>query len=53
MHELLEIGRFAAVSGLSVPALRHYDEVGILKPASSIRRPPTAAAHPTSSAMLG
>ena len=34
MDELLEIGRFAAVSGLSVPALRHYDEVGILKPAS-------------------
>ena len=30
----MEIGRFAAVSGLSVPALRHYDEVGILKPAS-------------------
>jgi DNA-binding transcriptional MerR regulator len=34
MDELMEIGRFAAVSGLSVPALRHYDEVGILKPAS-------------------
>lgn len=31
-EDLLEIGRFAAVSGLSVPALRHYDEVGILKP---------------------
>ena len=30
----MEIGRFAAVSGLSVPALRHYDEVGILKPTS-------------------
>lgn len=30
----MEIGRFASVSGLSVPALRHYDEVGILKPAS-------------------
>jgi DNA-binding transcriptional MerR regulator len=34
VDELMEIGRFAAVSGLSVPALRHYDEVGILKPAS-------------------
>ena len=34
MDQLLEIGRFAAVSGLSVTALRHYDEVGILKPAS-------------------
>lgn len=30
----MEIGRFAAVSGLSVPALRHYDEVDVLKPAS-------------------
>ena len=30
----MEIGRFATVSGLSVPALRHYDEVGILKPAA-------------------
>lgn len=31
--ELMEIGRFAAATGLSVPALRHYDDVGILKPA--------------------
>jgi DNA-binding transcriptional MerR regulator len=34
VDELLEIGRFASVSGLSVAALRHYDEVGVLKPAS-------------------
>lgn len=30
----MEIGRFSTVSGLSVTALRHYDDVGILKPAS-------------------
>jgi DNA-binding transcriptional MerR regulator len=30
----MEIGRFATASGLSVDALRHYDEVGVLKPAS-------------------
>jgi DNA-binding transcriptional MerR regulator len=30
----MEIGKFANASGLSVDALRHYDEVGILKPAS-------------------
>ncbi len=34
MDDLMEIGRFATVSGLSVEALRHYDEVGVLKPAS-------------------
>ncbi|MFI7637535.1 MerR family transcriptional regulator [Nonomuraea sp. NPDC049400] len=31
--DLLSIGAFALVSGLSIPALRHYDEVGLLKPA--------------------
>jgi DNA-binding transcriptional MerR regulator len=30
---LLPIGRFARVSGLSVKALRHYDEIGLLRPA--------------------
>ena len=30
----MEIGQFSKISGLSVPALRHYDDVGILKPAS-------------------
>jgi DNA-binding transcriptional MerR regulator len=30
--ELLEIGRFSSMSGLSVAALRHYDDVGMLKP---------------------
>jgi len=32
--ELLSIGVFAVASGLSVNALRHYDEIGLLKPAS-------------------
>jgi DNA-binding transcriptional MerR regulator len=31
--ELIEIGQFSAASGLTVAALRHYDEVGVLKPA--------------------
>ena len=32
--ELLSIGRFARLSGLSIGALRHYDEQGLLTPAS-------------------
>ena len=32
--DLLPIGRFARVTGLSVGALRHYDELGVLRPAS-------------------
>jgi DNA-binding transcriptional MerR regulator len=31
--DLLSIGRFARLSGLSVGALRHYDELDILRPA--------------------
>ncbi len=31
--ELLSIGRFARLSGLSVGALRHYDELDLLRPA--------------------
>ena len=31
--ELLPIGRFARVSGLTIGALRHYDEEGVLVPA--------------------
>lgn len=31
--ELMTIGRFAALSGLSIHALRHYDDVGLLVPA--------------------
>jgi DNA-binding transcriptional MerR regulator/predicted enzyme related to lactoylglutathione lyase len=34
MDDLMEIGRFATASGLSVDALRHYDDVGLLTPAS-------------------
>jgi DNA-binding transcriptional MerR regulator len=30
---MLSIGRFARLSGLTVKALRHYDELGILRPA--------------------
>ena len=30
---LLSIGSFAMLTGLSVPALRHYDEAGVLTPA--------------------
>jgi DNA-binding transcriptional MerR regulator len=33
MDELMSIGHFARVSGLSVGTLRHYDEVGLLRPA--------------------
>ena len=32
--DLLSIGAFAVFSGLSINALRHYDEVGLLRPAS-------------------
>jgi hypothetical protein len=31
---LLSIGRFAHFTGLTVKALRHYDSVGLLRPAS-------------------
>ena len=32
--ELMSIGRFARQTGLTVKALRHYDEVGLLRPAA-------------------
>jgi DNA-binding transcriptional MerR regulator len=31
---LMSIGRFARLTGLTVKALRHYDEVGLLRPAA-------------------
>ncbi|HEY3869256.1 MAG TPA: MerR family transcriptional regulator [Actinocrinis sp.] len=31
--ELLGIGAFAVLSGLSINALRHYNEIGVLRPA--------------------
>jgi DNA-binding transcriptional MerR regulator len=34
-EELLSIGRFAEISGLSIHALRHYDDVGLLAPAET------------------
>ena len=33
MSALLTIGEFAPATHLSVKALRHYDEVGLLQPA--------------------
>jgi DNA-binding transcriptional MerR regulator len=33
-EDLLSIGAFAVWTGLSINALRHYDEIGLLKPAS-------------------
>ncbi len=33
MDDILSIGRFARLSGLSIGALRHYDELGLLEPA--------------------
>src|SRR3954454_23494376 len=35
MDELIPIGRFARLSGLSVGALRHYDELDLLRPAET------------------
>lgn len=32
--QLMSIGRFARLTGLTVKALRHYDEVGLLRPAA-------------------
>lgn len=32
-RELWPIGRFALATGISVPTLRHYDEIGLLRPA--------------------
>jgi DNA-binding transcriptional MerR regulator len=32
--ELMSIGRFSRLTGLTVKALRHYDEVGLLRPAA-------------------
>ncbi|HEU5486225.1 MAG TPA: MerR family transcriptional regulator [Microlunatus sp.] len=47
MDELMEIGRFSKASGLSVAALRHYDEVGILKPAFVDPQTSYRRYHPT------
>ena len=32
--ELVTIGTFSLLTGLSIPTLRHYDEIGLLRPAS-------------------
>ena len=34
MEPLMSIGRFARLTGLTVKALRHYDELGLLRPAA-------------------
>lgn len=31
---LLNVGAFSVLTGLSIPALRHYDEIGLLRPVS-------------------
>ena len=46
--ELLPIGRFARLAGLTVGALRHYDEEGVLAPADVDPPPGTAATGATS-----
>lgn len=33
MDDVLSIGQFARLTGLSIGALRHYDELGLLVPA--------------------
>ena len=30
----MQIGRFAHLTGLTVKALRHYDQIGLLRPAA-------------------
>src|SRR5439155_8113777 len=49
-EELMTIGRFARLSGVSAHALRHYDDVGLLRPhevdaASGYRRYQRAQIH--------
>src|SRR5690242_6111345 len=34
-NDLLSIGAFSVFTGLSINALRHYDDVGLLRPAST------------------
>jgi DNA-binding transcriptional MerR regulator len=34
MEDLIAIGRFARLSGLTIGALRHYDKLGVLEPAA-------------------
>lgn len=36
--DLVPIGRFGSIAGLTVPQLRHYDRVGILSPAARDQR---------------
>ena len=46
---MFSIGRFADATGLTVKALRHYDEIGLLRPRGSI---PTAATATTTPAQI-
>jgi DNA-binding transcriptional MerR regulator len=32
-HDLMTIGAFSLITGLSIPTLRHYDDIGLLRPA--------------------
>jgi DNA-binding transcriptional MerR regulator len=45
-QKLLSIGSFSVLAGLSVPTLRHYDEVGVLKPAAVDDRTGYRSYHP-------
>jgi DNA-binding transcriptional MerR regulator len=45
-RKLLSIGSFSVLAGLSVPTLRHYDEVGVLRPASVDERTGYRYYHP-------
>ena len=50
MESLMSIGRFARLTGLTVKALRHYDELGLLRPAAV---DPETGYRSYSSAQLG
>ncbi len=45
-EQAMTIGRFARLTGLTVKALRHYDELGLLGRPRSIRRRATGRTRP-------
>jgi DNA-binding transcriptional MerR regulator len=44
---LMSIGRFAALTGLPITTLRHYDEIGLLRPAEVDHDPGYRRYRPT------
>src|SRR5947207_8828982 len=48
MDDLIPIGRFARLSGLTIGALRHYDELDLLRPADVDPARATGATDPSS-----